>query len=89
MSPVWVLNVPSSSVPATVPKVVLTVPVKMPVFGPVSVKVRLSLSPVTVFTELTITVSAPPVVSRSASVTVMVSVSPGTLGSVIATSDPD
>ncbi len=79
VSPDWVLNVPSLSVPATVPKVVSTVPVNTPVLTPVSVSVTFSSSPVSVFsTETTMVSATPGSVLRSASVTVMVSVSPGT-----------
>ncbi len=86
VSPDCVLKVPSLSAPAVVPKVVSTVPVKTPVFAPVSVSVTFSSSPVLVFsTGTTIVSAAPESVLRSASVTVTVSVSPGTEAGVIET----
>ncbi len=86
VSPACVLKVPSLSVPATVPKVVSTVPVKMPVLTPVSVSVTFSSSPVSVFSTDTTRVSATPgSVSRSASETVTVRVSPGIEVGVMAT----
>ncbi len=58
---------------------VLTVPLKTPVSSPVSVSVTFSSSPVAVFSTDTTRVSATPgSLSRSASDTVTVSVSPGT-----------
>ena len=50
--PDWALNEPSLFAPAAAPNAVFTVAVKMPVFAPVSVKVRTSDSPVTVFTAV-------------------------------------
>ncbi len=79
VSPDCVLKVPSLSVPAVVPNVVSTVPLKTPVLTPVSVSVTFSSSPVSVFSTDTTRASATPgSVSRSASVTVIVNVSPGT-----------
>ena len=78
--------VPSLSVPATVPNVVSTVPANSPVFGPVSVKVMSSLSPVTSFTTVTTIVSATNgSVFKSLSVTTTSKVSPGTDVSVMST----
>ena len=80
------MKVPSLSVPATVPKVVSTVPSNIPVSGPVSVKVIVSSSPVTSFTTTTSTVSIIVGSSfKSLSVTTISKVSPGTEVSVIST----
>jgi hypothetical protein len=74
------------SAPAAVPKTVASVPWNEPVEGPVSVRFSVSISPVTSLTTEIWTLSAAPgSVSRSASSTVMVSVSPGIAGSVALT----
>ncbi len=82
MSPDWVFSVPSSSVPAVVPKVVASEPLKVPGLPASSVSSTCSLSPVTSFTTVTMSEPEP---ATSLSVTETVSVSPGTDAGVIDT----
>ena len=78
--PETVFSVPSLSVPAAAPNAVDSVPEKVPATP--SVSVTDSLSPVSSFTTVTVTVPSP---ARSASVTEMFSKSPGLLVGLMVT----